>query len=112
MLVAVLHFIRDDEDPQGIVRRLIGALPSGSYVVATHSTWEYQSAEAIAELTANNRDGRFAPRTGAQLAALLDGLEFVEPGLVSVSRWRSQDAPQPRPSIEDVSCNGVVARIP
>jgi hypothetical protein len=91
-----------------------GITPSARivYVVATHSTWEYQSAEAIAELTANNRDGRFAPRTGAQLAALLDGLEFVEPGLVSVSRCRGRDAPQPRPSIEDVSCNGVVARIP
>jgi hypothetical protein len=112
MLVAVLHFIRDDEDPHRIVRRLIDALPSGSYVVATHSTWEYQSPEAIAELTANNRDGRFAPRTGAQLAGLLEGLEFVEPGLVSVSRWRAGDAPQPRPSIEDVSCNGIVARIP
>jgi len=112
MLVAVLHFVRDDEDPAGIVRRLIGALPSGSYLVATHSTWEYQSPEAVAELTANNRDGRFAPRTGAQLAELLDGLELVEPGLVSVARWRDQDAPQPRPSIEDVSCNGVVARIP
>src|SRR4051812_1006472 len=54
MLVAVLHFVRDDEDPQGIVRKLIGALPAGSYVVATHATWEYQSAESIAELTANN----------------------------------------------------------
>jgi S-adenosyl methyltransferase len=111
MLVAVLHFIRDDEDPKGIVSRLIGALPSGSFVVATHSTWEYQTPEAVAELTASNRDGRFAPRTGAQLAELLDGLEFVEPGLVSVSRWRAADAPQPRPSIEDVSCNGVVARV-
>jgi S-adenosyl methyltransferase len=112
LLVAVLHFIRDDEDPQGIVRRLIDALPPGSYLVATHSTWEYQSPEAIGALTANNRDGRFAPRTGAQLAGLLDGLDFVEPGLVSVSRWRAQDAPEPRPSIEDVSCNGVVARLP
>jgi len=112
MLVAVLHFIRDDEDPRGTVRRLIDALPSGSYVVATHSTWEYQSAEAVAALTANNRDGRFAPRTGAQLAGLLDGLDFVEPGLVSVSRWRDTEAPRPRPSIEDVSCNGVVARLP
>ena len=112
MLVAVLHFVREDEDPQGIVRKLIGALPSGSYVVASHATWEYQSPEAIAELTANNQDGRFAARTGDQLAALLDGLEVVEPGLVSVSRWRAETAPQPRPSIEDVSCNGVVARVP
>jgi hypothetical protein len=112
MLVAVLHFIRDDEDPAGIVRRLTGALPSGSYVVATHSTWEYQSPEAVAQLTASNSDGRFTPRTGAQLADLLDGLEIVEPGLVSVSRWRAGDAPQPRPSVRDVSCNGVVARVP
>jgi hypothetical protein len=111
MLVAVLHFVRDDEDPAGIVRKLIGALPTGSYVVASHATWEYQSAEAIAELSANNQDGRFAPRTGEQLAALLEGTEFVDPGLVSVSRWRSESATQPRPSIEDVSCNGIVARI-
>jgi hypothetical protein len=112
MLVAVLHFVRDDEDPQGIVRKLISALPAGSYVVASHATWEYQTPAAIAELTENNKDGRFAARTGKQLAGLLDGLDFVEPGLVSVSRWRSEAAPQPRPSIEDVSCNGVVARIP
>jgi hypothetical protein len=111
MLVAVLHFVRDDEDPAGIARKLIGALPPGSYVVASHATWEYQSPEAIAELSANNRDGRFAPRTGEQLAALLEGTDFVDPGLVSVSRWRAESAAQPRPSIEDVSCNGVVARI-
>ena len=112
LLVAVLHFIRDDEDPQGIVRTLVSALPSGSYVVATHSTWEYQSPEAIAKLTAANRDGRFTARTGAQLAELMSGLEFVEPGLVSVSQWRAEGESQPRPSIETVSCNGVVARVP
>jgi hypothetical protein len=111
MLVAVLHFIRDDEDPQGIVDKLVGALPPGSYVVATHATWEYQSPEAVEKLTAANPDGRFVPRTGERLAELLRGLDFVDPGLVSVSRWRSDDAPQPRPRIEDVSCNGVVARL-
>jgi len=112
ILVAVLHFVRDDEDPAGIVSKLVGSLPAGSFVVASHATWEYQSAAAIAELTANNADGRFVARTGDQLAGLLGDLEFVDPGLVSVSRWRAEPAPQPRPSIEDVSCNGVVARIP
>jgi hypothetical protein len=112
MLVAVLHFIRDDEDPQGIVDRLAGALPPGSYVVATHATWEFQSPAAIEKLTAANPDGRFVPRTGERLAELLRGLDFVDPGLVSVSRWRADEAPQPRPAIEDVSCNGVVARLP
>jgi S-adenosyl methyltransferase len=109
VLGAVLHFIRDDEDPRGIIDRLVGALPKGSYVVASHATWEYQTPEAVEALTAANRDGRFVPRTGAQLAGLLDGLEFVAPGLVSVAHWRAGDEPQPRPAIEDVSCNGVVA---
>jgi hypothetical protein len=111
MLVAVLHFVRDDEDPAGIVSKLLGALPAGSYVVVSHATWEYQTPEAIAELTASNRDGRFAARTGEQLAALLAGTDFIDPGLVSVSRWRAENESQPRPSIEDVSCNGVVAKI-
>jgi S-adenosyl methyltransferase len=112
MLVAVLHFIRDDEDPEGIVDRLVAALPSGSYVVASHATWEFQSAEAIERLSTTNADGRFVPRTAQALAGLLHGLEFVEPGLVSVARWRADDAAKPRPSIEDVSCYGVVARVP
>jgi hypothetical protein len=111
LLVAVLHFIRDDEDPRGIVRTLLDALPSGSYLAATHSTWEYTPAEAVAKLSAANTDGRFAPRTGAEFAALFDGVELVDPGLVSVAHWRAGEESQPRPSVEDVSCNGFVARI-
>ena len=112
LLVAVLHFIRDDEDPRGIVRTLLDPLPSGSYLAATHSTWEYTPPEAVARLSAANPDGRFAPRTGAEFAALFDGVEFVDPGLVSVAHWRADEESRPRPSVEDVSCNGFVARIP
>jgi hypothetical protein len=111
LLVAVLHFIRDDEDPHGIVRTLVDALPSGSYLAATHSTWEYMPAEAVAKLSAANPDGRFVPRDGADFVALFDGLELVDPGLVSVAHWRADEESQPRPSAEDVSCNGFVARI-
>jgi len=112
LLIAVLHFIRDDEDPHGVVGTLLGALPSGSYLAATHSTWEYAPAEAVVKLSAANTDGRFAPRTGVEFTALFDGVELVEPGLVSVAHWRAGEESQPRPSVEDVSCNGFVARIP
>ena len=37
-------------------------MPSGSYVVATHATWEFTPAEAVKKLQAANPDGRFAPR--------------------------------------------------
>nr|WP_236646820.1 SAM-dependent methyltransferase [Micromonospora acroterricola] len=111
MLVAILHFIRDDEDPKGILRRLVGALPAGSYVVASHVTWEYMPPEVTAKLEANNRDGRFRARTTEQFADLLDGWELVDPGIVSVARWRADDVPPPRPSVQAVSFNGAVARV-
>jgi hypothetical protein len=111
MLVAVLHFIRDDEDPKGIVRTLLDALPPGSYVAATHATWEYLPAEVIAKLTQANPDGRFAARDGAQFAALFDGVEYLEPGLSSVAHWHAEEEPAPRPPAEAVACNGFVGRI-
>jgi hypothetical protein len=111
LLVAVLHFIRDDEDPQGIVDTLLGALASGSYLVATHATWEFTPASAVEKLQAANPDGRFVPRDGKDFAALFDGLDLVEPGLISVAHWRSDEEVQPRPLIEDVSCNGLVGRV-
>ncbi|MFJ8579466.1 SAM-dependent methyltransferase [Micromonospora sp. NPDC093277] len=111
MLVAVLHFIRDDEDPARIVRTLIDALPSGSYVVASHVTWEYMPPEMTVKLEAANRDGRFRARSGAQLTDLLEGLELVPPGVVSVAQWHADEAPKPRPSVEEVSFNAAVGRV-
>ena len=112
MLVAILHFIRDDEDPKGIITTLAGALPAGSYLVASHVTYEYMPPEQLTEMEAANRDGRFRARSAEQLAELLHGLQLVAPGIVSVAQWRAQDEPQPRPSAEDVFCNAAVARIP
>jgi hypothetical protein len=111
LLVAVLHFIREDEHPQEIVDRLTGALAPGSYLVASHATWEFLPAETIATLTANNADGRFQPRTGARFAELVSAFDPVEPGITSVAQWHAEAVPGPRPSPQDVACHGVVARI-
>ncbi|AEV85331.1 hypothetical protein ACWT_4311 [Actinoplanes sp. SE50] len=111
MMVAVLHFIRDDEDPQGVVDTILDALPPGSYVVASHSTWEYLPADAIAALEAANADGRFRARTGEQLGKLFQRLDLLEPGVQSVSEWWPQEASQPRPSIEDVAFNAIVGQV-
>jgi hypothetical protein len=62
MLVAILHFIPDEADPYGIVARLVDALPSGSYLVMSHATGDFWSAEARADL-ASGRLGPLTPRT-------------------------------------------------
>jgi len=111
LLVAVLHFVREDERPQEIIDALTAALAPGSFVVASHATWEYLPEETIAKLTANNPDGRFQPRTGTRFAELLSKFDLVEPGIASVAYWHADDVPGPRPSAEDVACYGAVARI-
>ncbi|MFI5891411.1 SAM-dependent methyltransferase [Actinoplanes sp. NPDC051513] len=61
--------------------------------------------------TAQNPDGSFAPRDGGEIAAFFDGLELVDPGLASVALWHAEGEPRARPAIEDVACNGLVARV-
>ena len=110
ILIAVLHFIRDDEHPREIIEQLTGALAPGSYLVASHATWDYLPPELIRKLAKNNGDGRFRPRALDEFAALLTGFAALDPGIVPVSRWHSDESL--RPPDEDVSCYGAVLRIP
>ncbi|TWG12538.1 SAM-dependent methyltransferase [Actinoplanes teichomyceticus] len=112
LLIAVLHFIRDDDDPRAILDTLISALPSGSIVAASHATPEHMPAEQVAALRAV-MERQWRDRTGTELAALFDrpDLRPVAPGVQSVSRWWAEQAPQPRPAVEEVASNGLVARV-
>ena len=57
MLVAVLHFVRDADRPRQIVETLLGALPSGSYLVASHATPEHDPAGGAAAAQLYNKQG-------------------------------------------------------
>jgi S-adenosyl methyltransferase len=111
MLVAVLHFIQDDDQADAIVRALLNALPPGSYLILSHFTMDYADAELVARyeqaLAAGEADA--FPRTAAQLGHLLRGLEITEPGIVAVSEWRGDDE---RPAPAQVAIYGAVARKP
>jgi S-adenosyl methyltransferase len=111
MLVAILHFIRDDENPRRIIEQLTATLAPGSYVVASHATWDYFSADMIKRLQANNSDQRFCPRSREQFAALLSGISLIDPGMVPVSQWHPDTPETSRPPDADVACYGAVARI-
>jgi len=113
MLVAVLHFVPDADGPRQIVETLLEALPSGSYLVASHATPEYyEDRGAAAARTYTDRGVPFQFRTADELAEVaFNGLEMVGPGLVPVSEWRpDSDAPIPLPA--EIAWNGGVARKP
>jgi S-adenosyl methyltransferase len=90
MLVAILHCIPDEEDPRGIVARLMGAVPAGSYLAVSHPPGGVlleRGAEALGlfdKLMAQT----VKLRSRAGVERFFDGLELLEPGVVPVSNWR------------------------
>jgi SAM-dependent methyltransferase len=92
LLLAVLHFIPDDEDPAGIVNRLRDALVPGSYVAISHGTADGLSAEISqrgAELF-KRTPTPITSRSHAEVARFFAGLDLVEPGLVWSPQWRPE----------------------
>jgi S-adenosyl methyltransferase len=88
LLCGILHYISDEEEPAGIIRSLVERLPSGSHVFLHHLVQAGTPGEKAAEAAMRQGIGRGYFRTPEQVAALLDGLELVEPGLVRVPDWR------------------------
>jgi hypothetical protein len=113
-LVAIMHFLRHEDDPYGVFQHLVGALPSGSHVVMSHATGDHFTPEDLTEaVEANERSGvTFQFRTRTEFARFFDGLELLPPGITSVVEWRPDVPPEQRPPIEDVSMLCAVARVP
>lgn len=90
LLVAVLHFIPDTDDPYAIVARLMDAVAPGSYLVIGHAARDAQPG-AIAQTAAGRYNERSsAPitlRTREQVARFFSGLELTGPGIVPLARW-------------------------
>jgi hypothetical protein len=115
MLVAVLHFFPDAEDPAGIVSTLLDALPPGSYLVASQTTADFNDPGQAADgVQAVQRAGvAFQTRTAEEFADLaFAGLELVPPGLVAVSEWRPETEAGLRPLPSEVAYYGAAGRKP
>ena len=90
MLVAVLHLIGPEDDPYGIVRQLMAAVPPGSYLLLSHVASDIEP-EKMAEM--GKRLNRLLAQRGwyrnqAEVAGFFAGLDLVEPGIVPVQQWR------------------------
>ena len=114
VLVAILHFMPDESKPGHSVAALLDALPSGSYIVASHATGEHHDAAEVSGgiRTYQEAEVPFQLRESGEFARLAFGdLELVPPGDVLVSEWRP-DNTGPRPTSTEVSLYGGVARKP
>ncbi|WP_116210680.1 SAM-dependent methyltransferase [Streptomyces olivoreticuli] len=94
LLVAVLHFMEDREDPWGAVAELRDALAPGSLLILTHATTDSgpikpEEGERV-EGVYRGVGSPLLMRSHAEVARFFDGFEMVEPGLVPMPMWRPE----------------------
>jgi hypothetical protein len=96
MSLLVLQYIPDEDDPHGIVTRLMDAVPPGSYLTISDTTTDIDTervTDGTARLNARLGPAQSTLRTRDQIARYFDGLELVEPGIVPMPQWRTLPNP-------------------
>lgn len=99
LLVAVLHFLPDDDQVREVLATLRGALAPGSYLVISHGCRDVDPVLAgrYEKVYSSRVDATLRARTRGEISELFDGFALVDPGLVWVPEWRP-DSPDDVPS--------------
>ncbi len=91
LLVAILHFLADADDPAGVVATLMNAVPPGSFLVISHLSADYYTAADKAAQVYQDTSSGMHLRSKAAVRALFGGLPLLEPGDVTwTSRWHPE----------------------
>ncbi|WP_329613398.1 SAM-dependent methyltransferase [Streptomyces brevispora] len=108
-MIALLHFLSDEDGAYELVSKLTDMLAPGSHVVISHLTADFhpEKAQKVDEMYKANTL-TLAPRNRDQFAAFFDGLEIVEPGIVAAEAWHPELG-EPVPGQEDIISAGYVA---
>ncbi|MBB4710869.1 SAM-dependent methyltransferase [Streptomyces luteogriseus] len=98
LLVAILHFVEDEDDPYGAVAELREALAPGSLLVLTHASYEGiplppERAGGAVDVYEDIRNPLIM-RSREEIARFFEGYDMVEPGLVAMPRWRPDTTPE------------------
>jgi hypothetical protein len=103
MLLGILGNIPDDDQARWIVKRLLAGVPSGSYLVVADGTNTSKQSVEGARVSAQGGHP-YTLRSPEQIAGFFEGLELLEPGVVSAPRWRPDPSPAGPPPELDGYC--------
>ena len=112
ILNGVLGHLTDGDQARAIVRQLMAPLPAGSYLSLMDGTSSVSGAPAEEAQEGYNESGAlpYVLRSPEEIAGFFEGLELVEPGVVSCTRWRPDPSPSGPPA--EVDAFGGVGRKP
>jgi S-adenosyl methyltransferase len=104
MLMGILGHIADDDEARSIVKRLVDAVCSGSYLTMNDGTDTSEEVVEASRIWNESANPTYHLRSPDRIARFFDGLELVEPGVVSPPRWRPEPSPSGLPAEIDSCC--------
>ena len=110
MFMGVLGYVADFAEVRSIVTRVIDAIPAGSYLALWDGTDTSEAVRAGSAKLAESGAVPYNLRSPEQLRQCFEGLEMVDPGLVSITHWRPDTVTVGR--VEPIDAYGAVARKP
>ena len=114
LLVAVLHFVFDRDQPQAAVKRLRGVLAPGSYLAIEHAThdWIPEEGRKLLDVWNANAPEPMQWRSREEITAFFEDLDLLDPGVVNVHLWRPDALHTPDPNPERFAAYAAVGRKP
>lgn len=113
LLIAIMHFITDDDDPRRIISSFHGTFAPGSYLALSHATADFHSY-AVTSGTVKVYDNATAPlrwRSHTEVTALFDGWDLIDPGVVQVPLWRPERVPPRARDLAKIAMYGGVGQL-
>jgi hypothetical protein len=90
LMVMMVHWVPDADDPWSLISRYRDALPSGSYLALSHVTADQrkdQIADAKDMIQESRSTDQLTPRSHSQVVRLFSGFDLIEPGVVGCGLW-------------------------
>jgi hypothetical protein len=115
MLTGILHYVLDERDPYDIVGRLTAAIPSGSHLVISHLPSDIRPEQQSEMARRHNEKSPNEPtqfRSRDEVARFFDGLDLLEPGVVSLDRWHPPGDCPTEPPDQLIPIYGALGRKP
>jgi hypothetical protein len=113
LLVAIVHFLPDEQEPGRIIAALRDALPAGSYLALSHGTADFHD-EALVGMATAVYEGATAPlvlRGHEEVSGFFVGFDLVEPGVVQVPLWRPDGEVRRARDLAKIGIYGGVGRL-
>ncbi|MBB2909912.1 O-methyltransferase involved in polyketide biosynthesis [Streptosporangium becharense] len=91
LLLAIMHFVPDEDDPDGVIATLRAAMAPGSHLALSHVAIDArpEAADGVTQVY-DRASSPFVARTGKEIIRMFDGFDVVEPGIVNLPEWRPE----------------------